>query len=352
MAALCTHAGKPKEGPFKPFRITGFEIAFLWNLTLGGAKMAGNGLHKLPFERLISADWSTHPGKRWACVAEHREDGWLVSAPTPVGEPTQFVDALFEDGGPILAGFDFPIGLPQAYGVKTGLPCFNEALDVFGSGDWSRFYDVSEVAGDISIHRPFYPQRPGGTKQLHLLNALNVQSLNELRRRCELPTSTRRAASPLFWTLGGNQVGKAAISGWQSVIQPARRRGAKLWPFDGSLAALVSTGAPVLAEIYPGEAYGHVGVSFRGGSKTHQQDRTSQANAITAWCARTGAVLTKDCAALVADGFGADAAGEDAFDALLGLLSMIDVVEGRRAASPQDTGTSKWEGWILGQAEQ
>jgi hypothetical protein len=46
-----------------------------------------------------------------------------------------------------------------------------------------------------------------------------------LRRQCERATPTRRAACPLFWTLGSNQVGKAAISGWQEVIAPAQRHG-------------------------------------------------------------------------------------------------------------------------------
>jgi hypothetical protein len=49
-------------------------------------------------------------------------------------------------------------------------------------------------------------------------------------------------------TLGGNQGGKAAISGWEEVIAPARRRGARVWPFDGRLAELAMVGVPVLAE--------------------------------------------------------------------------------------------------------
>jgi hypothetical protein len=36
---------------------------------------------------------------------------------------------------------------------------------------------------------------------------------------CERQTGSRRAACSLFWTLDG----KAAISGWRSVLGPARR---------------------------------------------------------------------------------------------------------------------------------
>jgi hypothetical protein len=50
------------------------------------------------------------------------------------------------------------------------------------------------------------------------------------------------------------------------------------------------------------------------------------------------------------EGFGPSKSGEDSFDALLGLLSMIEVVDGRRdegGASAKEA--LIWEGWILGQ---
>ncbi len=51
------------------------------------------------------------------------------------------------------------------------------------------------------------------------------------------------------------------------------------------------------------------------------------------------------------DGFGPSGNGEDQFDAALGLLGMIEVVEGRRAAAPTSIELNDCEGWILGQAE-
>ena len=54
----------------------------------------------------------------------------------------------------------------------------------------------------------------------------------------------------------------------------------------------------------------------------------------------------------VVAGFGEDAAGEDRFDAFMGLLGMIEVVEGRRADSPSlSLEIARWEGWILGQLD-
>jgi hypothetical protein len=49
-------------------------------------------------------------------------------------------------------------------------------------------------------------------------------------------------------------------------------------------------------------------------------------------------------------GFGADAAGEDRFDSLIGLLGLIGVVDGKRPDFiPADPMIRTWEGWVLGQ---
>ena len=52
-------------------------------------------------------------------------------------------------------------------------------------------------------------------------------------------------------------------------------------------------------------------------------------------------------AALVRDGCGADAAGEDRFDCL---LSVLNVLAGNRPdTAPDDPWIARWEGWVLGQ---
>ncbi|WP_222356849.1 hypothetical protein [Rhizobium leguminosarum] len=54
--------------------------------------------------------------------------------------------------------------------------------------------------------------------------------------------------------------------------------------------------------------------------------------------------------ATITDGFGIDKTGEVRFDAAVGLLGMLDVVEGHRAeGSPDDEDVTTWEGWIFGQ---
>jgi hypothetical protein len=51
------------------------------------------------------------------------------------------------------------------------------------------------------------------------------------------------------------------------------------------------------------------------------------------------------------DGFGPRKLGEDPFDAFIGLLSMIEVVDHRRLEGGTSLGdeAARWEGWILGQ---
>jgi hypothetical protein len=57
-----------------------------------------------------------------------------------------------------------------------------------------------------------------------------------------------------FWTLGGNQVGKGALSGWKEFLRPARElTTVHIWPFDGSFEELLGrAGRP---EVHRGEGW-------------------------------------------------------------------------------------------------
>ncbi len=185
-----------------------------------------------PPEIVVHADWSVDPAKRWCARAVRlASGGYAALAPQPVGSLDDFIASLLAAAGPggtVFAGFDFPLGLPRAYAQAAKIDDFAIALTAFGRGRWRDFYAPAEHADEISLGRPFYPARPGGTRHRHLYEALGFSSIAALRRRCDLATATRLAASPLFWTLGGQQVGKAAISGWRDLLAPARRRGAAL----------------------------------------------------------------------------------------------------------------------------
>lgn len=132
---------------------------------------------------------------------------------------------------------------------------------------------------------------------------------------------------------------------------PALRKGARLWPFEGRLSELAATHL-VLAETYPGEAYSHVGVQFRPGmSKRRRDDRQSVSAGLIKWAEERRVSFSPELGTQVASGFGESSSGEDSFDALVGLLGMIEVVDGRRPEAPiTQRNRELWEGWILGQA--
>ncbi|BDG70499.1 hypothetical protein Rmf_04280 [Roseomonas fluvialis] len=74
-----------------------------------------------------------------------------------------------------------------------------------------------------------------------------------------------------------------------------------------------------------------------------------KAQRILDWAARHDVKLSASAHASILDGFGSKSNGEDKFDALFGLIKMIEVVDARRpeATEPQRE-TVAVEGWILG----
>ena len=311
---------------------------------------------------IAHADWGTNPNKRWMAVARVTADGnYTVEVSSRVGYTHRLLARLRQEVGPegvVLVGFDFPIGLPATYAHRAGITDFLSVLPDLGTGKWDDFYHVAERSEQISIARPFYPQRPGGTEQAHLLKGLGVNAMDDLRRRCERAQPDRRAACSLFWTLGGQQVGKAAITGWREVIGPALRDrdDVTVWPFAGSLEDLLQLGRTVIVETYPAEVYGHIGITFgtsrpgqRSGKRV-QADRRANAERMLAWGEDAGVEFEPGAVAEIGDGFGTGADGEDRFDAVVGLLGMLGVVLGYRDAGAPDGGEVEHvEGWILGQ---
>jgi len=273
----------------------------------------------------------------------HLVDGrYVVSAPHGVRDPGRLLADL-SGAGSVLAGFDFPIGVPRAWARAVGVTRFRALLPVLGTGEWRRFFEPAVRPGDIDLHRPFYPARPGGTSQAHLVDGLGVGSMDDLLRRCDRRTETRRAACSIFWTLGASQVGRAAIAGWREVLQPAGDE-VSLWPFDGPLDALLAQRDLVVAETYPAEVSAQLALS---GAKSDPGARAANAPAIHREAERLGIELTNDLVVMLERGFDSD----DDFDAVIGLLGMLAVVLGDRSSGePRDDDGLQVEGWILGQA--
>jgi hypothetical protein len=79
--------------------------------------------------------------------------------------------------------------------------------------------------------------------------------------------------------------------------------------------------------------------------------RKNAGNALFRWAERRGVRLHQDLKQVIAAGF---PKGDDAFDAVIGLFGMLEVVLGHRATGELideliDKAVSDIEGWILGQ---
>ncbi len=298
------------------------------------------------------ADWAVDPRKRWVCVARRTGRGWAVEAPCPVGDPTAFAAAMTAEGTPACLGLDLPLGLPRAYAqrrAEAGFVAFLAAR----AGD-TAFFEVNGALETVCDARPFYPARPakGMTRLGHAL-ALDLGGAHGLSRLCDRATALRPAGAPLFWTLGANQSGKAAIAAWRDWLAPALAAGAPyaLWPFDGPLASLLAPGRLVLAEVYPAEALRQLGLRMPGSKRSHAA-RASLAPDLLAVAQAMGANPARGLVGMAEAGFGTDAAGEDRLDCVLGLLALLAVLDGARADFvPDDPWVRRWEGWVLGQAE-
>jgi hypothetical protein len=296
------------------------------------------------------ADWSMHPGKRWLARAILQPSGsYLALAPEPVGALEDLFARLAGGGsgdGAVLLGVDFPIGLPKAYAKCAGIDDFVEHLAQFDD----HFYAVARQPSEICITRPFYPYsggRKGTVSRQQLLEGLALVGTGGLHRRCEQLAN----ASPLFWTLGAKQVGRAAISGWRDLLAPALREGLDLaiWPFQGRLGRLLADHRYVVAETYPAEIYRHL--KLPPISKRRQASRWNCGSALLAFAHHAQIEVDPLLETEICDGFGSTADGEDRFDATVGLFGMLNVVLGHRATGePDDPSITRIEGWILGRS--
>ena len=229
----------------------------------------------LPLPALVAhADWSLGLGGRWLARARLRPDGsYLASAPEPAGEGTALLARLREEaeGGTVLLGVDFPIGLPEPFARLAGVADFAAWLRAGPPESW---FTAAASPEEIAPLRPFYPRSRGAARRAHLVEGLGIGSYAGLLRLCDRLTD----ATCMFWTMGPQQCGKAAQAGWRELARPvALEREAGLWPFEGGLSRLLAERRLVLAETYPAECYGQV-LSIKGRfSKQRRDDRLALA---------------------------------------------------------------------------
>jgi hypothetical protein len=285
-------------------------------------------------------------------VAHRERDAWRLAAPALVGPVATLLARLHAAawGGAVALGVDLPLGLPRAYAACLPERDFPHFLTTTATRP--DFFKVCATLSEVAAGRPFYPARgiAGMTRAAHAA-ALGLDGAAALSRACDRATAERPAGAPLFWTLGANQAGKAAIAAWQDMLLPALAAGedVRLWPFAGAFRSLLAPGAVALAETYPAEALRHLGIRLKG-SKRRQADRAAVADRLGAAMATLAVQPDEALERSMAEGFGADAAGEDRFDCTLGVLCVLNVLAGNRTdAAPADPWIMRWEGWVLGQ---
>jgi hypothetical protein len=121
---------------------------------------------------VFHADWGSDPGKRWMARAVLEGSRYIAHSPEPVGDHTTLITRVRANigRGSAMVGFDFPIGIPFSYARLVRATKFKPFLSKLGRGRFLDFWRVCTDASQITKFRPFYPYKPGGTKQQHLLN--------------------------------------------------------------------------------------------------------------------------------------------------------------------------------------
>jgi hypothetical protein len=287
-----------------------------------------------PRPRLVAhADWSASTTARAVVLAEpRRSGGWWLR----LEAPDRIAELLATPGA--LVGFDAPLGLPRAYARARGIGSFRAFLAAVPPDD--PFWTPVAPRALPSLARPFYPARPGGARRAELETGLGLGPFDVHLRLCDRASR----AQCLFWTLGPKQCGRAALSIWRELLRP-RLEQVALWPFDGPLERLSGEPRTVVAETYPGLAYRLLRLPRF--AKSRGADRARAFEPLGVLARALGARLEAELEAEARAGF--PGVRDHGFDAFVGCLLLVAIVEGLRpAGDPVPPEALPVEGWMLG----
>ena len=246
--------------------------------------------------------------------------------------------------GPILVGFDFPIGLPAAYAKRVGIEDFATALAGFGQGRLARFLRGRAQPEQIALARPFYPARPGGRSRRQLVDGLRARDLAPsapaLRSRDReppgrLPDVLDARRQP------GRQGRDRRLARSAGARAPRRRATSRSGRSMGRSPICSARHRFVVAETYPGEVYGHLDLrsALRAdGGKRRQAARAACADRLLAWAERAKSRWRRRLRTDITGRLRPQSGADDRFDAVVGLFGMLNVLRGappeRRAGRP------------------
>jgi hypothetical protein len=278
---------------------------------------------------IVCADWSRYPGRGEAYRARisRRAISRLVR---PAGGWTlrQLLRAATTevDGASVLVGVGVPLGVPASLAGALGPAAGANFLELLrNAGSIPGFFDTCPEPARWSPRQPFFSVREGGLRRwTRQMEAFGVSAY----RAIDLAGA---AQSPLVVSGTPETPGAAARDVWRTLLADIEEFGGRVWPFDGSMAALASAPGVVLGEIDPRAASALATYHERGRATAigllQQED----------WVREHGIVL---------GGLEAARRSRDAFDALFSVATLLrGVLEG----APLDSGpTHPMEGGILG----
>jgi len=220
-----------------------------------------------------------------------------------------------------LVGLDAPLGVPEAWAERVGLPSFRALLCDPPAHLAGRFARPARTLEEVAPERPFMVPA-AGVRRAAWPARLGLGDGAAVLRRCD----RLAGAHPLFWCVGPRQVGRAALRAWREFLAPRWCAGTiALWPFDGPLDRLLAGDRPVVAEIYPSL----VRRRFDSGRVARARVRFGEALA-----ARLRAVAEHR------------RPRRDRDDAAFGLIALEEALAGRVEA-PGEPAVRRLEGWIL-----
>jgi len=207
---------------------------------------------------IICADWSVFQEKRAAYLASTRTRSVRRVQPASWSLASLLDGAHGDSAAANLIGVDVPLGVPRTFlEAARREPPWRSTVSFPAwltlAIENPSFMLDSDPAG-WSVRQPFF-KAPEGTGALRAVLARLGQRGISLFRDIERATSGK---SVFISGLPG-QVSPAARSLWRELASLlVDSRTFRLWPFDGELDVLLTSGRTVLGEIYPRAAYGIV----------------------------------------------------------------------------------------------
>jgi hypothetical protein len=303
----------------------------------------------MTWDAILCADWSKDVSRREVYVAKVLERTIQRLGPARWDFAKLAAAAQASRGyRSVLVGIDVPLGIPRSLAAAS-IQIAGSSIQTFLG--WLReacrglaFFSTCASPATWSPGQPFFAVGRGKGERNRWFDALRASSVDPYRS-----IDRRTGAKPVFIVSGlPGTVGSSAREVWRELMAFGTESAVALgiWPFDGDLATLATSGI-VVGEIYPRALYG-VALGLAPPDQRHRLTiaKTQAAARAAALDSLVEQPWIRQCAVEVRD---LDSAhqSEDAFDALVSAAALLRCVcEGTPLAGETDP----FEGGMLGAA--